>query len=292
MQAPARGILSHVEARSATGRALYFVMLSALLLVGVVFVFPFVFAFTAGLKNSAEIYLPGINLLPKRAQWANYLQAWQRFNMLGMFRNSLVIALGGVLGQLLIASLAAYSLARLKPIGGRLLLFLFLISLTIPMIAYIIPLYLTLVELPIVHISLLNSFWGLWLPYAANAFAILILKNFFEQIPSDIYDAAAVDGASPLRIFVAITLPLSRSILLVLAMLSFVGIWKDYLLPLLVLREAGLQPVTVRLYTLVEKFPKNLQLAGAFMAMVPPLLAAFGLQRYLKSGLTIGGIKG
>jgi multiple sugar transport system permease protein len=268
------------------------VMLGVLLLFGIVFVFPFVFAFTAGLKNSAEIYLPGINLLPKSAQWANYQQAWQRFNMLGMFRNSLVIALGGVLGQLVIAALAAYSLARLKPIGGKLLLFLFLISLTIPVIAYIIPLYLTLVDLPIIHISLLNSFWGLWLPYSANAFAILLLKNFFEQIPSDIYDAAAVDGASPLRTFVAITLPLSRSILLVLAMLAFVGIWKDYLLPLLVLREAGLQPVTVRLYTLVEKFPKNLQLAGAFMAMVPPLLAAFVLQRYLKGGLTIGGVKG
>lgn len=292
MQTGNRGILSHVEARSAPGRALYVVMLIALLLGGVVFVFPFVFAFTAGLKNSAEIYLPGINLLPEIPQWANYRQAWQRFNMLGMFRNSLIIALGGVLGQLLIASLAAYSLARLKPIGGKLLLFLFLISLTIPVIAYIIPLYLTLVELPILHISLLNSFWGLWLPYAANAFAILMLKNFFEQIPSEIYDAAAVDGASPLRTFVAITLPLSRSILLVLAMLSFVGIWKDYLLPLLVLREADLQPVTVRLYTLVERFPKNLQLAAAFVAMVPPLLAAFVLQRYLKGGLTLGSVKG
>lgn len=292
MQTISRGILSDVEARSPRGRALYVVMFGALLLAGVVFVFPFVFAFTAGLKNSAEIYLPGVNLLPRRAQWDNYWLAWQRFNMLGMFRNSLIVAFGGVLGQLLIASLAAYSLARLRPVGSRALLFLFLVSLTIPVIAYIVPLYLTLVDLPILHISLLNSFWGLWLPYSANAFAILILKNFFEQIPSDIYDAAAVDGASPLRTFASITLPLSRSILLVLALLAFVGIWKDYLLPLLVLREAGLQPVTVRLYTLVEKFPKNLQLAGAFMAMTPPLLAAFVLQRYLKGGLTIGGVKG
>jgi multiple sugar transport system permease protein len=292
MQATNRGILSNLEARSAPGRLLYAIMLIFLLLLGIGFVFPFVLAFTAGLKNSAEIYLPGVNLLPQTPRWENYQQAWQRFNMLGMFRNSFAVALGSVVAQLLVASLAAYSLARLKPIGGRVLLAVFLITLTIPSIAYIIPLYMTLVDLPIVHLSLLNTYWGLWLPYAANAFAILVLKNFFEQIPQDIYDAAAVDGASPLRIFFTITLPLSRSILLVLAMLSFVAIWKDFLLPLLVLRDADLQPVTVRLYTLVQKFPKNLQLAAAFTAMVPPLFVAIFLQRYQRGGMTMGSVKG
>jgi multiple sugar transport system permease protein len=257
-----------------------------------VFLFPFLFAFTAGLKNSSEIYLPGFNLLPKEARWENYQEAWRRFDMLGMFRNTFIIALGGVFGQLLVASLAAYSLARLKPIGGRTILLLFLLTLTIPGIAYIIPLYVTLVKLPIVGISLLNSYWGLWLPYAANAFAILLLKNFFEQLPQEIYDAAAVDGASPLRTFVAITLPLSKSILLVLAMLSFVGMWKDFLLPMLVLTEADLQPVTVRLFYLVQRFPQNLQLAAAFIAMVPPLFAAILVQRYLGGGMTMGSIKG
>ncbi len=292
MRSAPRGIMSDLEARSPVGRVAYLLMLLALLLVGVLFVFPFVFAFTAGLKTSAEIYVPGLNLLPKAPRWENYRDAWVRFNMLGMFRNSFAVALGGVIGQLLVASLAAYSLARLRPVGGRVLLTLFLLTLTIPGIAYIIPLYITLVDLPILHISLLNSYWGLWLPYAANAFAILLLKNFFEQIPQDIYDAAAVDGASPLRTFVAITLPLSRSILLILALLSFVGLWKDFLLPLLVLREASLQPVTVRLYALVQNLPKNLQLAAAFIAMVPPLVVAIFLQRYQEGGMLSGGVKG
>lgn len=292
MSAVGRGILSNLEARSPRGRIVYVVMLIGLVLLSIIFVFPFLFAFTAGLKNSAEIYLPGLHLLPQTPRWENYQQAWQRFDMLGMFRNSFAIAIGGVVIQLLVASLAAYSLARLKPVGRKLILLILLLTLTIPGIAYIIPLYITLVDLPLLHISLLNSYWGLWLPYAANAFAILLLKNFFEQIPQDIYDAAEVDGASPLRIFFAITLPLSRSILIILALLSFVGLWKDFMLPLLVLREAALQPVTVRLYALVQNFPQNLQLAAAFMAMVPPLLAAIFLQRYMKGGLAIGAVKG
>jgi len=292
MSAVSRGIRSNLEARSLPGRLIYLCMLIGLLLLSTACIFPFFFSFTAGLKDSAEIYQPGINLLPRVARWGNYREAWQRFNMPGMFRNTFAIALGGVVGQLLVAALAAYSLARLKPIGGKIIQLMFLITLTIPGIAYIIPLYVTLVDLPLIHVSLLNSYWGLWLPYAANAFAILVLKNFFEQIPQDIYDAAAVDGASHLRIFADITLPLSRSILLVLAMLSFVGLWKDFLLPLLVLRNADLQPITVRLYNLVQNFPKNLQLAAAFMAMIPPLIAAVFIQRFMKGGMTMGSVKG
>lgn len=287
-----RGMLSHIEARSAGGRLVYLLLLLPLLLASVAFVFPFFYALTAGLKDSAEIYQPGLNLLPKVARWENYRSAWLRFDMISMFRNSFAVALGGVAGQLLVASLAAYSLARLKPVGGRLLLLVFLLTLAIPGIAYVIPLYTTLVDLPILHISLLNSYWGLWLPYAANAFAILMLKNFFEQIPQEIYDAAAVDGASPLRTFFAITLPLAKSILLILALLSFVGLWKDFLLPMLVLREATLQPITVRLYALVQQMPKNLQLAAAFIAMLPPLAVAVLVQRYQFGGALAGSIKG
>src|SRR5258708_20953942 len=92
----------------------------------------------------------------------------------------------------------------------------FLITLMIPSIAYMVPLYTTIVDIPVLHISLTDNYLGLWLPYSVNAFGIFIMKAFFESIPSYIYDAAKVDGASALRTFCSITLPLSRSILIVL----------------------------------------------------------------------------
>lgn len=285
-------VMSKVESRSRRGRVIRGINTVGLILLSIVMLFPFVFTFTAGLKTSAEIYKPGLNILPATAHWENYQQVWTRLNMLRMFINSFMVTLGGVFFQLLFSSLAAFSLSRLKPVGHTIIMTLLLVTLAIPGIAYIIPLYTTLVRLPVLNISLLNSYWGLWLPYSANAFNILILKNFFDQIPRDIYDAAAVDGASPLRTFFTITLPLSRSILLILGVLSFIALWKDYLLPLLVLRDADLQPVTVRLFTLVRDFPRNLQMAAAFIAMLPPLLAAVSLQRFIKGGLTMGGTKG
>jgi multiple sugar transport system permease protein len=136
----------------------------------------------------------------------------------------------------------------------------------------------------------------LWLPYAVNAFGIFVMKTFFESIPSDLYDAAKVDGASPLRIFWSITLPLSRSILVVLMIVGFLALWKDYLLPLLVLQNSDMQPITVRLYTMLTlrqvPSPLNIQMAASFLGLTPPLIIAIILQRHLQRGLSAGAVKG
>ena len=281
-----RGVMSDIEARSLNGRIILAICLTVLILTSVIVIFPFIFSFTAGLKSSTEIYKPGINLWPETPNWGNYAEAWQRFNMPRMFYNTFVVAIGGVLGQLVISSLAAYFLSRLRPIGTSVVMILILVTMTVPRIAYIVPLYTTLANLPFLNISLVNSYWGLWLPYAVNPFMILVLKYAFDGIPNEIYEAAQLDGASNLRLFWQFTLPLSKTILLVLALLSFVGLWGDFLLPLLVLRDASLQTVSVRLFTLTRAFPMNLHLAGSFIAMIPPILAAVFLQRYMKGGLT------
>jgi len=281
-----RGIMSDIEARSFGGRVILGIFLVILLLATVVVIFPFFFSFTAGLKTSVAISKPGLNLWPAKPIWQNYVDAWQRFKMVTMFGNTFLVAGGGVVIQLIVSTLTAFFLSRLKPIGVNLMMALVLIAMTVPRIAYIIPLYISLASLPIFHISLINSFWGLWLPYAVNPFMILVLKSAFDNVPKDIYDAAQVDGASTFRLFFQFTIPLSTSIMLVLGLLSFIALWGDFLLPLLVLRDPSMQTISVRLYNLTRNFPINLHMAGSFIAMVPPLLAAIFLQRYMKGGLT------
>jgi multiple sugar transport system permease protein len=281
-----RGIMSDVEWRSPGGRLIVGIFLVILVLTSIAFLFPFLFTFTAGLKTSTEIFKPGLVLFPKLPHWQNYIEAWKRFNMLHMFLTTFYVAIGGVIGRLLVSSMAAYSISRLNPVGKTVIQTLILLTLTIPMIAYIIPLYMVLTNVPIIHVNLVNSFWGLWLPYSISAFHILVLRNSFDQIPRDIYDAAAVDGASPVNMFFSITLPLATPILLVLGLLTFVGIWGDFLLPYLILRDPGLQTVSVRLYNLTRIFPMNLQMAGSFFALLPPTIAVLVFQRYMKGGLT------
>lgn len=292
-----RGILSTLEARTPGGRRLYILFLIILIVLSATVLFPFLFAFTSGLKSSTEIYKGGLQIFPANAQWQNYLTAWNQFGLLDQFKNSFIVVIGGLICQLTVTTLAAYSLARLKPIGGRFVMGAFLITLMVPSIAYIVPLYTTIVNVPIINISLLNSYWGLWLPYSINAFGILLMKVFFEGIPSDLFDAAKVDGASALRTFWSIALPLARPILIVLVIVGFIGLWKDFLLPSLVLTDSSIQTVTVRVWYAINGSPLfapplNVQMAVSFLALLPPLLIAVLLQRYLQRGLSLGGVKG
>lgn len=291
-----RGILTTLELRTAMGRGVYLLFLVILVLLAITVLFPFLFAFSSGLKSSTEIYKGGLQIFPAVPQWQNYTEALVKFNIVEQFKNSFVIVIGGLIFQLTVSTLAAYSLARLQPFGGRYILWGFLVTLMIPSISYIIPLYTTLVKLPILNISLLNNFLGLWLPYSVNAVAIFLMKTFFESIPSDLFDAAKVDGASALRTFWSIALPLSRPILLVLVIVGFLALWKDFLLPLLVLPDPKLQPITVRLFYMLNvksaPSPLNIQMAASFLALLPPLLIAVVLQGYLKRGISAGAVRG
>ncbi|MBI5928016.1 MAG: carbohydrate ABC transporter permease [Chloroflexi bacterium] len=287
-----RGFLSNIELKTFKGRIYYALAVGFLLILALIVIFPFVYAFTSGLKGSIEIFKSGLNIIPRKAQWHNYSQAWESFKMLKLFRNSFIIVIGSVLLRMTVSVMAAFSLSHLRPFGRQLVMMAFLLTLMIPSIAYLVPLFVTLGNLPIIHKSILDSYWGLWLPYAADAFAIFVLKSFFDRIPSDITDSAKIDGASSFQTLVYIILPLSRSIIIILSILSFMNIWKDFLLPYLVISDPERQPITVRLFYVAKDYGVNVQMAAAFMALLPPLLIAILMQRYLKAGLTMGSIKG
>ena len=287
-----RGFLSAAELRTGPGRLYYGLAIIVLLAIAIVTLFPFFFAFTSGLKNSTEIFTSGLNLLPETPLWGNYTDVWQRFEMARLLGNSFLIVGVGVLLQIIVSAAAAYSLSQLKPAFGNIVMMGFLLTLMIPGIAYIVPLYTTIRRLPVLQWNLLNTNWGLWLPYSVNAVGIFILKAFFDRIPSDILDSARVDGASPLQLFTRIVLPLSRSIIIVICILSFVTLWKDFLLPMLVLPDPARQPITVRLIYVASNYGVNLQMAASFIGLLPPLLIAIVFQRYMKVGLTMGGVKG
>jgi multiple sugar transport system permease protein len=169
-----------------------------------------------------------------------------------------------------------------------------LASLMLPAAALLVPAYLTVSNVPLLHINLLNSPWALWLPGAANAFNIYVLKRFFDQIPGDLLDSASIDGAGRLRILWSIVLPLSRPVLAVVSIFAVIGIWKDFLWPLLVLQEPGTQTLSVALSRLsaTGRVPINEMMAGLVIASVPMIAIFLVFQRHILSGLSAGSLKG
>lgn len=227
-----------------------------------------------------------------QVQWGNLATAWQQGHIGYYLGNTAMIAAGTALASLIVCTTAGYVLSVLRPRWGALLSAAILATLFVPHIVSLVPLYLTVLKVPVVHTNLTNTFWAVWLPPAASAFNVLIVKRFFDGIPREYFEAARIDGAGSVRVFTSLVLPLSRPILGVVVLLSIISSWKDYLWPLLVLTNPDLQPVSVALPKIAKVTELNIQLAGLFLALLIPVLLFLVFQRAFLRGVGLsGGIK-
>lgn len=294
-----RSLISPIEWKKPGVKMTHWAIFALLLLLTLGTIGPLAWMLSGALKSSIDVYRTPPILWPSAPEWANFTRAWTEFNTLLYLGNTAIIAAGAVILQFLVSATAAYSLSKLKPIFGNALLFFFLSTLMVPAIAYLIPQYLTVVSPPIFGafgVTLVNSWWAIWLPEAANAFNIIVLKSFFDSIPNELIEAASIDGASALQIFIRIILPLSRPALAVVTMFTIFATWKDFLWPLLVITDADKQVISVALYQFgiaaSQGAPEDVLLAGFILAMLPPVILFLIFQRQIIRGINTTGIKG
>jgi multiple sugar transport system permease protein len=291
--APVRTLISQTQLNRRGGRIAYWTVFWVLVaLFALVFLFPMYWMASGGLKSPQEIIRTPPTLLPAHPHPANYTDAWKDVDLGHLIGNTALYAIGALVFQLVLDVSAAYAFSKLRPAFGNLVLFAMLATLMIPTTVIILPTYLTANSLPFVHWSLLNTPWAIWLPSVANAFNIFLLKRFFDSIPGDLLAAAAIDGAGPVRTLWSVVLPISRPILGVVSIFAVVGVWKDFLWPLLVLTRTGDQTVNVGLQQLSVGIPQNVFIAALAIASVPTVVFFLIFQRNIMSGLTAGGMKG
>lgn len=289
--APAtRTLISPTALNRPRGRLYYRLALAVTLaLTTLVFIGPLYWLATGGFKTSQELIRNPPTLFPVHPQTHSFAEAWNRLGMAQLLWNTLVYAFGALAFQLVFCVAAAYSLSKLRPVLGRLILGLMLASMMIPAAALVIPQYLTVLDLPLIHVNLQNTPWVIWLPTVANAFNIFLLKRFFDSIPGDLLDAAMIDGAGPLRTLWSIVLPMSRPILGVVSIFALVAVWKDFLWPLITVPAHETLNVGVR--TAATSMPESDLIAGLALASVPTLVFFLFFQRNIMAGLTAGGLK-
>jgi len=259
-----------------------------------IFIGPLYFLFTDGLKSTSEAVQVPPTIVPADVHPGTYASAWSRVGIGRLLVNTLYYACGALAFQLVFDVAAAYSLSRLRPVLGNVIFALMLATLMIPATVLVVPQYVTVSDLPLLHLNLIGSPEAIWLPSVANAFNIFLLKRFFDSIPSELLAAAAIDGASPLRTLRSVVLPISRPIIGVVSIFALVAVWKDFLWPLLV--EYGYNPIretlNVGIFEAASTTPQNLVLAASAMAAVPTLVSFLVFQRNILSGLTAGSLKG
>jgi multiple sugar transport system permease protein len=232
-------------------------------------------------------------IFPHGVKWSTLSNAWNTVGIGVQFMNTLWIALGSWFIQLLVATTGGFALAILRPKYGKIINALVLGTLFVPAVVLLVPLYLTILHPPLVNQSLINTYWAVWLPAGANAFNILLVTRFFNNLPREIFEAAKTDGAGPFRLFWSVVLPMSKPILGVISVFAIINAWKDYLWPLLVLRDPGVQPLSVRLPTLQQAIQLDVYLAAlAISTLIPVVLFLIFQGMFLRSAGLGGAVKG
>jgi multiple sugar transport system permease protein len=287
-----RTLISHTQLTRGKGPLIYWSLLIAVVLIfTLAFIGPLYWMVTSALKTGQEVAQTPPTLFPKDPNAQNYVDAWSNLNLGKLLFNTFYYAIGALLFQLVLDTAAAYALSKLRPMFGNIVLGMMLATLMIPAMVLIIPQYLTAIDVPILHISLLDSPLAIWLPAVANAFNIFLLKRFFDSIPQDLMHAAVIDGAGPLRILWSIVLPISRPILGVVSIFAVTAVWKDFLWPKLVEPSPSTRTISVGIYAFSGGTPMNVVIAAAVIAAIPTVIFFLVFQRNIMAGLTTGGVK-
>jgi ABC-type glycerol-3-phosphate transport system permease component len=221
--------------------------------------------------------------------YGNYIQAW---NMISQFMlNSVLVVILTLAGVLLLSTITGYVFARYSFPGRELLFWLIMALLMVPGIISLIPLFVFVAS----ALQLKNNYLGLLLPYWAGGqvFAIFVLRTFFASLPEELYESARLDGAGHVRLYWNITLPLSGSIISVIAILNILGTWNDYLWPLLIMTDVNMRTVTIGLTFLRDTaFPRpGVEMAAYVIASVPMFLLFLATMRTFIRGITAGALK-
>ncbi|MDJ0590247.1 MAG: carbohydrate ABC transporter permease [Pleurocapsa sp. MO_226.B13] len=219
---------------------------------------------------------------------ANYREAWHRGNFLLAFANSTLVALGVTAFQIVTSALSGYALARLRFQGQQAILLLILATLVIPFQLLVIPIFIILK-----WAHLINTYWALILPTAANGFGIFLMRQYFASIPVELEEAATLDGANRLQILTQIMLPLSRPALVTLFLFTFIGEWNDLFKPLVFTTRPELRTVQLALSEFQEQFTNDwsLLMAAVIIATIPVLMLFLIGQKQFIQGIGSTGIK-
>ncbi len=262
-----------------------------LIFISLLFVMPMLWMLSTSLKPKREWFSQTIEWIPKTLTLENYQKIFANSQtpIANWFLNSLIIASAVTVLVLLVDSLAAYAYARMEFPGRKALFALLLATLFLPGIMFLVPNFVT-----VASVGLLNNFAGVILPALAGVFGVFFLRQFFESIPKELEEAAAIDGANRFQVFYQLVLPLSKPALATLGIITFLASWNDFLWPLLVLKDRNLQTLPPGLRTLQGAYTSEygLMMAGAVIVAIPVLIIYIVLQRFIVASVASTGLKG
>lgn len=286
------GLLNYSDLKKPGYRVLYALMALFLAIIALACIVPFVWVFVSGFKSVDEMYAANATFFPKEFHFENLTKVLTAVHFGSYLKNTLILIVGCLFCDVLFNGLAGYVLSRLKPAGSKVVDVLIFVSMMLPGIS-MVPLYMTFVDVPLLHINLIGSYWPIWVTSAAIPFNIMLFRDYFNGLSMSYFEAARLDGCSDFKMFTSIVVPLSKPIIMTVAIFSVTGTWGNFLWPYLILGSTAKEPIAVMIYRLSSS---NTLMQNEYMLLlmitVLPMIVMFALfSKNIMGGINIGGVK-
>ena len=261
-----------------------------LLLITAAMLVPFLWMLSASIKSDREVFLmdPFV-FIPENPRWDNYVKIWTKIPMLRFVGNTVFLTIVVTILQLLTSSFAAYSFAKLDFKHKNKLFLAYIATIAMPWQVYMVPQFIMMRNM-----GLNDKLLAMICLQAFSAFGVFLMKQFYEGIPSELCEAARIDGMSEYKIYAKIMLPLSKPALSTLTIFTFVNTWNDYLGPLIYLKTETKKTIQLGLKMFIGQYSSEygLIMAGSVLSLIPVIIVFLCLQKYFVEGVASTGLKG
>ena len=288
-----RGILNDSDMKSAGNKVIYFAIIAILVLLSVIVVVPMVWILLSGFKDVQEMYEIPTRFFPKKIELSKLGRIWNEMKFYKFYLNTFIMAGGSVAATVIVDGLAGYTLSRLRPVGSKIMMGLLFSLMLMPGTMRTVPIYMTFKSFSFLKLNLLDSFIPIWIMAGADIFSIIMFKNFFDEIPDSLIEAANIDGAKNMTIFFKIIVPLSVPIIMTVAIFCFNGQVGQFFWPYLLIGDQNKTVIGVQLYKMKSgNYTTDYQMLAIIFSLIPQVIIFLFFQRYIIGGVNAGGVKG
>jgi multiple sugar transport system permease protein len=281
------GILTWMDLKKPSVRILYYIIFVIGIIITIISIAPPIWVLLSSFKDIKEFTLEP-TLFPREFDFSKFVKTWNMLKFYKYYINSFISIGGGLVCAVVFNGLLAFAISIIKPKGSKFIYGLVIGSLMVPATTSLVPLFININKL-----GLSGTFYPLWFSLGANAFYVVLFKQFFDTLPKSIIEAARLDGCNNLQLFMKIVMPLSKPIIIVVAMYAVNAAWSDFLLPYLVLNNSGHETVMVRLFQFRNGKTSDVDILRAIVFAIVPLVILFtAFQKQITQNGTHSGIKG
>ncbi len=286
------GILTAADYKKTGFRVLYGAIIFVLLVAVLTALIPVLWLFLSSFKDASELTSTPYHFFPKAFDIKKLAEVWNMLDFWKYFLNTVIVVIGAVICSVFFNGLLAYAFAIVKPKGWKIFYALVMASYMIPAITSIVPLYNQ-----IVNLGMINSYAPLWLMFGANAYYLMMFKNYFESLPKALFEAAEMDRCGKFKAFFKVVIPMSRPIIGVVAIFTMTAAWSDFLLPYLILQDENMMTVMVKIYNLqstmgsVQGFGPDKLLMILTISILPQIIIFALFQKQITGSSAAGAVK-